>query len=56
MTIVGLIKVVHQILVRDVFYSGLNKAYRLAFITVFNIRVVIAYLPTLVPIGVVDGF
>ena len=37
-------------------YSGLGGAYRLTFITVFGIRVVIAYLPTLAPVGVVNKF
>ena len=56
MTIVGSIKVVQQVLVGGVLYSKLDEAYRLAFITVFNIRVVIAYLPTLAPVGVVNEF
>ena len=52
----GLIKVVQQVLVKGVLYSGLNRAYRLAFITIFSIRVVVAYLPTLAPISVVNKF
>ena len=56
MTVAGLIRVVRRALVGGVFYSGLNGAYRLVFITVFNIRVVVAYLPTLAPIGVVNKF
>ena len=50
------IRVVQRVLVGGVFYSGLNGAHRLVFITVFNIRVVVAYLPTLAPIGVVNKF
>ena len=53
---VGLIRVIQQVLVRGVLYSGLNKAYRLVFITIFGIRVVMAYFPTLAPIGVVNKF
>ena len=56
MTVVGLIRVAQQVLVKGVLYSRLNKACRLAFITVFSTRVVIAYLPTLAPIGVVNKF
>ena len=33
-----------------------DKACRLTFITVFDIRVVVAYLPTLAPVGVVNRF
>ena len=51
-----LIRVVQQVLVGGILYSGLDKAYRLIFITVFGIRVVIAYLPTLVSVGVVNEF
>ena len=51
-----LIKVVQQALVRGVLYSKSNKVYRLAFMTVFSIRVVITYLPTLAPVGVVNKF
>ena len=56
MTVAGLIRVIQQILVRGVLYNRLNRAYRLAFVTVFGIRVVMAYLPTLTPIGVVNEF
>ena len=56
MTVAGLIKVVRRALIRGVLYSKLDKAHRLTFITVFNIRVVMAYLPTLAPIGVVNKF
>ena len=52
----GLIKVIQQVLVGGILYSGLNRAYRLAFITVFSIRVVVTYLPTLSPIGMVNEF
>ena len=47
---------VQQVLVGGVLRGGLDEAYRLAFITVFGIRVVIAYLPTLAPISIVDKF
>ena len=56
MTVAGLIKVIQQALVRGILRSGLDKTRRLAFITVFNTRVVIAYLPTLAPISVVNKF
>ena len=56
MTVVGLIRVVRQVLVGDVLYSKLDKAYRLAFITIFGIKVVVAYLLTLTSIGVVNEF
>jgi hypothetical protein len=55
-TIVKLTKVIQRVLVRDILYSKLNKAYRLAFIPIFNIRVVIACFPTLAPINVVNKF
>ena len=51
-----LIRVVQQVLIEDILHSGLNKAYRLAFITIFNIKVVVAYLLTLVFINVVNKF
>ena len=51
-----LIRVVRQILVGGVLYSGLNKTYKLTFITVFSIRVVIAYFSTLAPVSVVNEF
>ena len=56
MTVAGSIKVIQQVLVGGILYSGLNRAYRLAFITVFSIRVVVAYLPILVSVGVVNEF
>ena len=56
MTVVGLIRVAQQVLVKGVLYSRLNKACRLAFITVFSTRVVMAYLSTLTSIGVVNEF
>ena len=52
----GLIRVVQQALIGGVFYGKLNRAYRLAFITIFGIKVVVAYFPTLAPIGVVNKF
>jgi hypothetical protein len=48
--------VVQQVLVKSVLYNRLNKAYRLAFITIFGTRVVIAYFFTLAPISVVNKF
>ena len=56
MTVAESIRVVQQELVKGVLYSGLNRAYRLTFITVFSIKVVVVYLPTLAPIGVVNEF
>ena len=53
---VGLIRVVQQALVGGVLYSKLNKAHRLTFVTVFSIKIVVAYLPTLAPVGVVNKF
>ena len=53
---VGLIRVIRRVLVGGILYSGLNRAYRLIFITVFSIRVIIAYFPTLAPVGVVNKF
>jgi hypothetical protein len=55
-TIAGLIRVVQQVLIRGILYSGSDEAYRLIFITVFNIKVVVAYFPTLAPISVVNEF
>ena len=52
----GLIKVVQQVLVGGVLCSGLDGAYRLTFITVFGIKVVVVYLPTLASVGVVNKF
>ena len=56
MTIIKLIRVVQQVLVKSVLYSGLDETYRLAFITVFNIKVVVAYFFTPAFISVVDKF
>ena len=52
----GSIKVVQWALIRGILYGKLDKTYRLAFITVFGIKVVVAYLPTLAPVGVVNEF
>ena len=52
----GSIKIVQRVLVGGVFYGGLNRAHRLAFVTVFGIKVVIAYFSTLAPVGVVNKF
>ena len=56
MTVAGLIKMVQQVLVGGVLCGGSDKAHRLVFITIFSIRVVVAYLFTLAPIGVVNKF
>ena len=37
-------------------YSGLDKACKLAFIAVFSIKVVMAYLFILAPVSVVNKF
>ena len=50
------IGVVQRVLVRGVLCSGSDEARRLAFITVFSIKVVIAYLFTLAPISIVNEF
>ena len=34
----------------------LDGAYRLTFITIFSIKVVVVYFPTLAPIGMVNEF
>ena len=47
---------VQRALVGGMLCGKLDGAHRLAFITIFNIKVVITYLPTLAPIGVVNGF
>ena len=51
---VKLIRVIQQVLVKNIFYSKSNKAFKLTFITVFSIKIVITYLPTLAPVGVVN--
>ena len=50
------IKVVQQALVGGILYSRSDKTYRLAFVTVFGIKVVIAYLFTLASISIVNEF
>ena len=52
----GLISIVRRALVGGILYGRSDKAYRLTFITIFNIKVVVVYLPILAPIGVVDEF
>ena len=52
----GSIRVVRQVLVGGVLYSRLDGAYKLIFITIFGTKVVMAYFPTLAPIGVVNKF
>jgi hypothetical protein len=54
--VVKLIRAIQWALIRGVLYSKLNKTYRLAFMTIFNIKIVIAYFPTLAPISVVNKF
>ena len=56
MTVAGLIRVVQWVLVGGILCGRLNGAYRLAFITVFSIKVVVACLPTLASVGVVNKF
>ena len=56
MTVAGSIKVVQRALVGGVLYSKSDRARRLAFITVFSTRVVVACLPTLASVGVVNEF
>ena len=55
-TVAGSIKVVQWVLVGGILCGGSDGARRLTFITVFGIRVVIACLPTLAPVGVVNKF
>ena len=56
MIIAGSIRVLQQILVEGVVYSRSGKALRYALITTFSTKAVIAYLPTLAFVGIVDGF
>ena len=56
MTVAGLIRVVRQVLIRGVLYSKSDRAHRLAFVTVFGTKVVMAYFPTLAPVGMVNKF
>ena len=56
MIVAGLIRVVWQVLVGGILHSKSDGAYRLIFITVFSIKVVVVYLPTLAPVGVVNKF
>ena len=56
MTVAKSIGVIRRVLIGGVLRSGLDEAYKLAFITVFSIKVVVAYLPTLAPISIVDKF
>ena len=43
-------------LVKGVIRSRSGKARRWVFVTAFSIEVVVAYLPTLAPIGITDEF
>ena len=45
---------VQRVLVGGMLRSGLNEACRLVFITVFSTRVVMACLPTLAPVNIVN--
>ena len=45
---------VQWVLVRDILCGGSNKTYKLAFMAVLSIKVVIAYFLTLAPISVVN--
>jgi hypothetical protein len=56
MTIAESIRVVRWVLVRNVLYNGSGKAYKLTFTTVFGIKVVITYFPTLAPISIINKF
>jgi len=44
------------LLVKGVIYSRLGEAYKYIVVTAFRAGTVVAYLPTLAPIGVVNGF
>ena len=52
----GSIGVVRRALVGGVLRGGSDGARRLAFVTVFGTKVVVACLPTPAPVGVVDEF
>ena len=56
MTVAGPIRVVRRVLVGGILCGGLDGACRLIFVTVFGIKVVVAYLSTLAPVGVVNKF
>ena len=56
MTIVGLIRVLRQVLTEDVERSKLGKACGYIVITAFGVRAIIVYLLTLAPISVMDRF
>ena len=43
-------------LVKGIVRSGSGEARRWVFMTTFSIEVVVAYLPTLAPIGIADEF
>ena len=43
-------------LVKGVIRSRSGETRRWVFITAFSIKVIVAYLPTLAPIGVTDEF
>jgi len=44
------------VLVKGVVYSGLGEAYRCVVITIFSIGAIVACLPTLALIGIVNKF
>jgi hypothetical protein len=55
-TIAGLIGVLRRLLVEGVVRGGLGGACGCVVVTVFSVGAVVACLPTLAPIGVVDRF
>ena len=50
------IGVLRRVLVKGVVCSRLGEARRCVVIAAFSIGTVVAYLPTLAPIGIVNGF
>ncbi len=53
---VGLIGVLWRLLVKGIVHGGSGEARGCVVVTAFSIGAVVAYLPTLAPIGVVNGF
>ena len=56
MTEVGLIGVLWRVLVKGVVRGGLGKARGYIVMTALGIGAVVAYFPTLAPIGIVNKF
>ena len=56
MTVVGLIRVLRRLLVKGVVRGRLGEACGYVVVTAFRAGTVVAYLPTLAFIGVVNGF